>query len=97
MICLSLCLFDVFSPATSENTVMNDSHLSLNPIYITKRINQPFSLYKGDIKFLSHSEDEDTNAQGIGIVRFDWLPALRLRYKGACHLLGRKMRMSQGR
>jgi hypothetical protein len=51
---------------------------------MTERINQPFSLYEGDMKFLSSSNNQDASIQGNGLIEFDWFPSLRLKYSFNC-------------
>lgn len=58
---------------------------ALNPVYITERINQPFTLYEGDMKFLSSSNNLDAGIQGNGLIKFDWFPSLKLKYRFNCN------------
>lgn len=57
---------------------------ALNAIYVTKEINQPFTLYEGEMRFISKLEDQEFVAQGIGVVKFTWFPRIRLKYSFNC-------------
>jgi hypothetical protein len=63
---------------------MNVCNQSLNPVYITEQINQPFTLYEGNMKFLSSSNNQDAGIQGNGLIKFDWFPSLKLKYRFNC-------------
>lgn len=65
---------------------MDASNKSLAPIYATNKANQSFTLYEGEMKFLSYSENGDINIQGNGIVRFDWFPSLKTKYDFNCDI-----------
>lgn len=57
---------------------------ALNPVYMIEPINQPFTLYEGDMKFLSSSKNQDAGIQGKGLIKCDWFPSLKLKYRFNC-------------
>lgn len=59
---------------------MSDSNQHLSPIYINKQINQPITLYEGNMIF-SACEDLAVRSYGFGIVSFNWFPTLKIKYQ----------------
>ncbi len=54
---------------------------SLSPIYLNNQINQPITLYEGNMVFSSLQENLATRSYGNGIVSFNWFPTLRIKYQ----------------
>jgi hypothetical protein len=63
---------------------MTIDNQALTPIYVTKEINQPFTLYEGEMKFISKLGDQEFVSQGIGVIKFTWFPRIRLKYSFNC-------------
>lgn len=53
---------------------------SLTPVYVTEEINQPLTLYEGDMKFIGKQGDRDIVAHGTGVVKLNWFPTTRIKY-----------------
>ena len=63
---------------------MTIDNQALAPIYVTEVINQPFTLYEGEMKVISKLGDQEFVSQGIGVVKFTWFPRIRLKYSFNC-------------
>jgi hypothetical protein len=59
---------------------MNIDSQSLTPIYISEEINQPLTLYEGDMKFVGKQGDQDIVSHGTGVVKLNWFPTTRIKY-----------------
>ncbi|MBD2318630.1 hypothetical protein [Phormidium tenue] len=59
---------------------MNIEPQSLTPVYVTEEINQPLTLYEGDMKFIGNQGDRDIIAHGTGTVKLNWFPTIRIKY-----------------
>lgn len=59
-----------------------DSHnKAVVPYYAMSKVNEPISLYQGDMKFLPDSTDKTAALGGTGSVEFSWFPEVSLKYR----------------